>query len=50
MGMIIIFILTQEVLPGKRVFALLDYEVIGQEIVQLFLRGVLAHPGQEEGA
>jgi AcrR family transcriptional regulator len=46
MGMIIIFILTQEVLPGKRVFATVDYEVIGQEIVHLFLHGVLAHPGQ----
>jgi len=48
MGMIIIFILSQEVLPGKRVFASLDYDVIGQEIVQLFLHGVLAHPGHGE--
>lgn len=46
MGMIIIFILTQEVLPGKRVFATVGYDVIGQEIVRLFLHGVLAHPGQ----
>jgi len=50
MGMVIIFILSQEVLPGKRVFAPIDYEVIGQEIVHLFLHGVLAHPGQEEVA
>jgi len=50
MGMILIFILTQEILPGKRVFAPLDYDVIGQEIVQLFLHGVLAHPGQGEVA
>ncbi len=50
MGMIIIFILTQEVLPGKRVFAPVDYEVIGREIVQLFLHGVLAKPGQGEVA
>jgi len=46
MGMILIFVLTQEVLPGKRVFAPLDYDVIGREIVQLFLHGVLAHSGQ----
>lgn len=46
MGMMVIFILTQEVLPGKRVFATVGYEVIGQEIVRLFLHGVLAHPGQ----
>jgi len=50
MGMVVIFVLTQEVLPGKRVFAPVDYEVIGREIVQLFLRGVLDHPGQREGA
>jgi len=50
MGMIIIFILTQEVLPGKRVFATVGYDVIGQEIVRLFLHGVLAHPGQGEVA
>jgi AcrR family transcriptional regulator len=49
MGMVIIFILTQEVLPGKRVFAPLDYEVIGREIVQLFLYGVLAQPRGGEG-
>ncbi len=48
MGMILIFVLTQEVLPGKRVFAPLDYDVIGREIVQLFLYGILAHPGQGE--
>lgn len=50
MGMIIIFILTQEILPGKRVFAPIDYEVIGREVAQLFLHGVLAPPGQEEVA
>jgi AcrR family transcriptional regulator len=50
MGMIIIFILTQEVLPGKRVFPPIDYGIIGQEIVQLFLRGILAHPEQGEVA
>jgi len=50
MGMILIFVLTQEVLPGKRVFAPLDYDVIGREVVQLFLHGVLAHPGQGEVA
>jgi AcrR family transcriptional regulator len=50
MGMIMIFMLTQEVLPGKRVFAPLDYEVIGREIVQLFLHGVLAPPWQGEVA
>ena len=48
MGMVVIFVLTQEVLPGKRVFAPIDYEVIGREVVQLFLHGVLAHPGQGE--
>lgn len=47
MGMIVFFVLTQEVLPGKRVFAPVDYDVIGREIVRLFLHGVLAHPGQE---
>lgn len=50
MGIMVMFVLTQEVLPGKRVFAPLDYDVIGREIVQLFLRGVLAHPGQGEVA
>jgi len=50
MGMIVIFILTQEVLPGKRVFVPVGYDVIGREIVQLFLHGVLAHPGQGEVA
>jgi len=50
MGMIMIFMLTQEVLPGKRVFASVDYKAIGREIVQLFLHGVLAHPGQGEVA
>lgn len=50
MGMVLIFVLTQEVLPGKRVFAPLDYDVIGREIVQLFLHGVLAQPGQGEVA
>jgi len=48
MGMVVIFVLTQEVLPGKRVFAPVDYDVIGREIVQLFLHGVLAHSGQGE--
>ena len=47
MGMIVFFVLTQEVLPGKRVFAPVDYDVIGREIARLFLHGVLAHPGQE---
>jgi len=50
MGMIVMFVLTQEVLPGKRVFASVDYKAIGREIVQLFLHGVLAHPGQGEVA
>jgi len=50
MGMMVIFVLTQEVLPGKRVFAPLDYDMIGREVVQLFLHGVLAQPGQEEVA
>ncbi len=49
MGMMVIFVLTQEVLPGKRVFAPLDYEVIGREVVQLFLYGVLARPRGGEG-
>lgn len=46
MGMMVIFVLTQEVLPGKRVFATVGYDVIGREIVRLFLHGVLAHPEQ----
>jgi len=50
MGMVVMFVLTQEILPGKRVFAPLDYDVIGREIVRLFLHGVLAHPGQGEVA
>ncbi len=50
MGMVVIFVLTQEVLPGKRVFAPLDYDVIGREVVQLFLYGVLAHSEQGEVA
>ena len=50
MGMIVMFVLTQEVLPGRRVFAPVDYEVIGREIVQLFLHGVLAYSGQGEVA
>ncbi|MFQ5886708.1 MAG: TetR/AcrR family transcriptional regulator [Anaerolineae bacterium] len=50
MGMILIFVLTQEVLPGKRVFPPVDYDVIGREIVLLFLHGVLANPGQGEVA
>ena len=50
MGMIVFFVLTQELLPGKRVFAPLDYDLIGREIVQLFLHGVLAQPGPAEVA
>ena len=45
-GMVLIFVLSQEILPGRRVIPM-SCEEIAREIVRLFLHGAVARP--EEG-
>jgi len=42
-GMVLIFILSQEILPGRKGLPM-SYEEIAREIVQLFLYGAVARP------
>jgi len=42
-GMILFFVLSQEILPGQRVTPL-DYDDVAREITHLFLYGVLSRP------
>jgi AcrR family transcriptional regulator len=45
-GMVLIFVLSQEILPGRKAVPM-SYEKIAREVVQLFLYGAVAQP--EEG-
>jgi AcrR family transcriptional regulator len=45
-GMVLVFVLSQEILPGRKVIPM-SYEEVAREIVQLFLYGAVARP--EEG-
>jgi AcrR family transcriptional regulator len=45
-GMVLVFVLSQEILPGRKVIPM-SYEEIAREIVRLFLYGAVARP--EEG-
>jgi AcrR family transcriptional regulator len=47
-GMVLIFVLSQEILPGRKIIPM-SYEEIAHEIVRLFLYGVVARPEGEEG-
>jgi AcrR family transcriptional regulator len=46
-GMVLVFVLSQEILPGRKVLPM-SYEEIAREIVQLFLYGAVARR-EEEG-
>jgi AcrR family transcriptional regulator len=46
-GMVLIFVLSQEILPGRKVIPMSDEE-IAREIVQLFLYGAVARPEESE--
>jgi AcrR family transcriptional regulator len=45
-GMVLVFVLSQEILPGQKVIPM-SYEEISREIVQLFLYGAVARPEGE---
>jgi hypothetical protein len=45
--MVLVFVLSQEILPGRKVIPM-SYEEIAREIVQLFLYGAVTR-GEEEG-
>jgi AcrR family transcriptional regulator len=47
-GMVLIFVLSQEILPGRKVIPM-SYEEIAREIVQLFLYGAVARPEEGKG-
>jgi AcrR family transcriptional regulator len=47
-GMVLIFVLSQEILPGRKVIPM-SYEDIAQEVVQLFLYGVVGRPEAGKG-
>ncbi|MFQ6058255.1 MAG: TetR/AcrR family transcriptional regulator [Anaerolineae bacterium] len=42
LGMLLIFLLSQEILPGRRVTPF-EYDEVAREVVRLFLYGVVAH-------
>ena len=46
-GMVLIFVLSQEILPGRKVIPM-SHEEIAREIVQLFLYGAVARPEGDE--
>jgi hypothetical protein len=46
-GMVLVFVLSQEILPGRKVIPM-SYEEIAREIVQLFLYGAVTRR-EEEG-
>jgi AcrR family transcriptional regulator len=46
-GMVLVFVLSQEILPGRKVIPLSNEE-IAREIVQLFLYGAVARSGESE--
>jgi AcrR family transcriptional regulator len=45
-GMVLVFVLSQEILPGRKVIPM-SYEEIAREIVQLFLYGAVTRRGEE---
>jgi AcrR family transcriptional regulator len=45
-GMVLVFVLSQEILPGRKVIPM-SYEEIAHEIVQLFLYGAVARREEE---
>jgi AcrR family transcriptional regulator len=47
-GMVLIFVLSQEILPGRKAVPM-SYEKIAREVVQLFLYGAVARPERSEG-
>ena len=47
-GMVLIFVLSQEILPGRKTIPT-SYEEIAGEIVQLFLYGTVARPEESDG-
>lgn len=47
-GMVLVFILSQEILPGRKDIPM-SYEAIAREIVRLFLYGTVAQP-EESGS
>ncbi|MDH4137512.1 MAG: TetR/AcrR family transcriptional regulator [Anaerolineae bacterium] len=46
-GMVLIFVLSQEILPGRKVIPM-SYEEIAREVVRLFLYGAVARPEESE--
>ena len=47
-GMVLIFVLSQEILPGRKAVPM-SYKKIAREVVQLFLYGAAARPERSEG-
>jgi hypothetical protein len=46
--MVLVFVLSQEILPGRKVLPMSDEE-IAREIVQLFLYGAVTRPEEGKG-